>query len=157
MPKAPFLVSTLLFMSLLFLLFPHQVAEAGMWSNIKGIFSAPEKIDALEQQYIDAKQQLDTQKEQLTESLQNAEQYAARQEELMQQNEQFRKTNEQLMEQNNTLIQEMEQIKQKQASFTQKLINTALIIMSLIFAYILSLRVWRYLVWRKQKHAGRGV
>ena len=87
MPKAPFLVSTLLFMSLLFLLFPHQVAEAGMWSNIKGIFSAPEKIDALEQQYIDAKQQLDAQKEQLTESLQNAEQYAARQEELMQQND----------------------------------------------------------------------
>ncbi|MHA7963964.1 hypothetical protein ACX93W_07455 [Paenibacillus sp. CAU 1782] len=176
MPKAAFLVLTLLFMSFLFLIFPHQVAEAGMWSNIKGIFSAPAKIDALEQQYMDAKQQLEEQKEQFAESLlqveqnavkqaeqyaarqeEQAEQYAARQEELMQQNEQFRIANEQLMEQNHSLIQEMEQIKQKQASFTQKLIHTVLIILILSTIYILSLRVWRFLVWRKQRQVGRGV
>lgn len=176
MPKSAFLVITLLFMSIFFLLVPHQVAEAGMWSNIKGIFSAPAKIDALEQQYMDAKQQLEEQKEQFTESLlqaeqtaakqaeqyaarqeEQAEQYAAKQEELMQQNEQFRLANEQLMEQNNSLLQEIEQAKQKQASFTQKLINTVLIIMIIMTSYILSLRIWRFLVWRKQKQVGRGV
>jgi predicted PurR-regulated permease PerM len=161
--KAVFLFLIVLF--IVFLLVPHQVAEAGMWSNIKGIFSAPAKIDALEQQYMDARQQLDEQKKHLAESLlqaeqiaaKQAEQYAAKQEELIQQNEQFRKANEQLMEQNKSLIQEMELAKQKQASFTQKLFHTALICISLITAYFLSLRVWRFLVWRKQKQVSRGV
>lgn len=165
MPRAAFLTLTLSFMAFLFLFVPHQVAEAGMWSNIKDIFSAPAKINELEQQYTEAKQQLDEQKEQFTESLlqaeqnaaKQAEQYATRHEELMQRNEEYRKTNEQLMEQNSSLLQEIEQAKQKQASFAQKLMQTVIIILIMITAYLLSLRIWRFLVWRKQRQVGRGV
>ncbi|NIK80262.1 putative O-linked N-acetylglucosamine transferase (SPINDLY family) [Paenibacillus castaneae] len=134
---------------------PYPTADAGFFDRIKDIYNTPEKISELESQYLDAKAALAEQQQQLEESLQAAEEYARQQQELLEQNEKFRLQNEQLIAQNASLQAEVEKAKQDKQSFIRKFINTIIIIVAIFAAYIIALRVWRYLVWRKQTRAGR--
>lgn len=139
----------------LFITVPGPTAEAGFFDRIKDIYNTPEKISELEQQYLEAKEALAEQQEQLAESVQAAEEYAQKQQELLEQNEQFRQQNEQLIAQNTSLQTEMAQMQQQKKSFVRKLINTVIIFAAFIAAYIVSVRVWRYATWRKQRKASR--
>lgn len=146
------------FLSIILMTIPQTTAQAGFFDRIKDIYNTPEKISELEQQYIEAKDALAIQQQQLEESVKAAEEYALKQQELLEQNEQFRLQNEQLMAQNASLQTEMEHLKQDRQSFISKLINTVVIIAAVFVAYIVSVRVWRYAVWRKQRSTGgRGI
>jgi len=134
------------FLILLLIIVPGPTAEAGFFDRIKAIYNTPAKISELEQQYLDAKQALVEQQEKLAESLRAAEEYARVQQELMDQNEQ-------LIAQNASLQAEMEQMQQQKKSLVSRLINLAIIIAVIIAAYIISVRLWRYTAWRKQRKA----
>lgn len=140
------LTALIAFLILLLIVIPGPTAEAGFFDRIKDIYNTPEKISELEQQYLDAKQALVEQQEKLAESLRAAEEYARAQQELMDQNEQ-------LSAQNASLQAEIEQIQQQKKSFVSRLINIGIIVAVIIAAYIISVRLWRYTTWRKQRKA----
>lgn len=140
------LTALIAFLILLLIVIPGPIAEAGFFDRIKAIYNTPEKISELEQQYLDAKQALVEQQEKLAESLRAAEEYAKVQQELMDQNEQ-------LSAQNASLQAEIEQMQQQKKSFVSRLINIGIIVAVIIAAYILSVRLWRYTTWRKQRKA----
>jgi predicted PurR-regulated permease PerM len=139
------------FLPFILITIPQPAAHAGFFDRIKDIYNTPEKINELEQQYIEAKQQLE-------EAAQAAAEFAQKQQQLLEQNEQFRLQNEQLIAQNASMQAEMERMKQDRQSLISKLINTVIIIVAVFISYIVSIRVWRYVVWRKQRSAGgRGI
>ncbi|WP_065385622.1 hypothetical protein [Paenibacillus sp. FJAT-27812] len=139
------------FLTFILITIPQPTAHAGFFDRIKDIYNTPEKINELEQQYIEAKQQLE-------ESAKAAAEYAQKQQQLLEQNEQFRQQNEQLIAQNASMQAEMERMKQDRQSLVSKLINTVIIIVAVFISYIVSIRVWRYVVWRKQRSTGgRGI
>lgn len=136
------------FLSIIFVATPSPTTHAGFFDRIKDIYNTPEKISELESQYLDAKAELVEQQQKLKESILAAEEAARKQDELM-------KQNEQLMQENANLQAQVEQAKNDKQSFINKLINTVIIIAILFVSYIVSIRVWRYLVWRKQSRSGR--
>ncbi|MGG1637011.1 hypothetical protein [Paenibacillus sp. NRS-1760] len=132
------------FLSFILIIIPQPTVHAGLIDRIKDIYNTPEKISELQQQYIEATEALAEQQQQLEESAKAAAEYALKQKELLEQNNQ-------LIAQNAELQAEMDRMKQDKQSFISKLINTVIIIASVFVAYIVSLRVWRYVVWRKQR------
>ncbi|WP_156889713.1 hypothetical protein [Paenibacillus harenae] len=149
MMRQPFLkaVLTIVSFAFVFLSIPNPAVNAGFFDRMKDIYNTPEKISELESQYLEAKAALAEQQRQLEDSRRAAEQYARKQQELQAQNEQ-------LLAQNASLQNELDQMKQDRASFVTKLIYTGIILTILIVSYILSIRIWRYVVWRKQRTAG---
>ncbi|OMF23485.1 hypothetical protein BK133_24145 [Paenibacillus sp. FSL H8-0548] len=150
------------FLAFVLISIPQPTAYAGFFDRIKDIYNTPEKISELEEQYIKAKEaladQMEASRQQSEEAAKAAAEYARQQQELFEQNEQFRQQNEQLIAQNASMQAEMEQMKQDRQSFISKLINTVIIIVVVFLAYILSIRIWRYAVWRKQRSSGgRGI
>lgn len=135
------------FLSFILIAIPQPAAHAGFFDRIKDIYNTPEKISELEQQYIEAKEALAVQQQKLEESAKAAEEYALRQQELLAQNEQ-------LITQNADLQAEMDRMKHDRQSLISKLINTVIVIAVVLIAYIVSIRVWRYMVWRKQRSTG---
>jgi multidrug efflux pump subunit AcrA (membrane-fusion protein) len=139
------------FLSFILIIIPQPTVHAGLIDRIKDIYNTPEKISELQQQYIEATEALAQQQQQLEESAKAAAEYALKQKELLEQNNQ-------LIAQNAELQAEMDRMKQDKQSFISKLINTVIIIAAVFVAYIVSLRVWRYVVWRKQRSTGgRGI
>lgn len=141
--RQPLLKTTVLLCFLFILTVSVSVttANAGFFDRIQDIYNTPEKISELEQQYSEAKEAL-----------------AEQQQKFLEQNEQLRRQNEQLIEQNASLQTELAQIKQERQSFISKLINTVIIITVIMVSYLASIRVWRYLVWRKQRNSSqRGI
>lgn len=146
------------FLSFISIAFPQSSAHAGFFDRIKDIYNTPEKISKLEQQYIEAKEALADQQQQLEKSAKAAEEYALEQQKLLDQNGQLRQQNEQLIAQNASMQAQMEQMKQDRHSFISKLFHTIMILAAASVAYIISIRVWRYVVWRKQRNtSGRGI
>jgi len=139
------------FLTLVLIIMPQPTVHAGIIDRIKDIYNTPEKISELQQQYIEATEALAEQQQQLEESAKAAAEYALKQKELLEQNNQ-------LIAQNSELQAEMERMKEDKQSLISKLINTVIIIAAVFVAYIVSLRVWRYIVWRKQRSTGgRGI
>lgn len=146
--KLVFFLSTAI---ILYAFMPLPAAHAGIFDRIKDIYNTPEKIDQLEQQYLDAKQNLE-------DALNATELLTKQQQELMDQNELYKKQNEQLSAQNAALLDELEQAKQQRESMINKLISTAVIIIVAIAAYFAALRIWRYMTWRRHgQSTGRGL
>jgi len=135
------------FLSFILIIIPQPTVHAGLIDRIKDIYNTPEKISELQQQYIEATEALAKQQQQLEESAKAAAAYALKQQELLEQNNQ-------LIAQNVELQAEMDRMKQDKQSFISKLINTVIIIAAVFVAYIVSLRIWRYVVWRKQRSTG---
>lgn len=146
---------------LCFTLVTANKAEAGFFERAKDIYNVPEKIEELQQEYNAAKQvmqeQIAAQREQLEESRKQAEELLTRQNELQENNEYYREQNEQYREQTNMLIAEnenlllkMEKMEQDRKSFYQKLVVIVIVFITLLLLYALSVRIWRFIVWRKQ-------
>ncbi|MBW7473777.1 hypothetical protein K0T92_03335 [Paenibacillus oenotherae] len=166
MPKYSFTILLRVGLVLVFALaaLPIQHADASFIDRITDIYNAPEKVEELTEsfklQQEKLERELNEQQERLLEAQQTAQQYAAQQEELMKQNEQYRLQNEQLSKQNNSLLQRMETMeadKSKRSQFYRKIVTSVLVIAGMGLLYLLSIRIWRYNVWRKHKHSGGGV
>lgn len=145
---------------------PQPAVHAGFFDRIKQIYNAPQQINELEGQYLEAKAELAEQQQKLIEAQQAAEEYARQQQEqlaatqqttaeFMQKQEELSSQNKQLIEQNASLQAELAQMKEDRRSLWDKLLTTGITLAALLVAYIISLRLWRYLVWRKQRTSGR--
>ncbi|CAH1202752.1 hypothetical protein PAECIP111893_01916 [Paenibacillus plantiphilus] len=165
MTKRPFyfLARIVLIMIITLAALPLKEASAGFFDRISDIYNAPERVEELTDSFRKEQermtQELSDQKDRLLEAQQSAEQYARQQEELMKQNEQYQQQNEQLINQNNTLLQRMEAMeaeKSERSQLYRKIIMSVLVIVGLGLLYLLSIRIWRYNVWRKHKRSGGG-
>jgi len=136
-------------------------AEASFFERAKDIYNVPEKIDQLQQEYNAAKQvmeeQIAAQQAQLEQSRKQAEELLDRQNTLQESNEYYQQQNEQYREQTNRLIAEnenlllkMEKMEQDRKTLYQKLVIAFAAFITLLLLYTLSVRIWRYIVWRKQ-------
>ncbi|HIW33398.1 MAG TPA: hypothetical protein IAA29_11490 [Candidatus Paenibacillus intestinavium] len=141
-------------------------AEAGFFDRVQDIYNIPERVEEIQLQYDATKQALEgqiaEQLERLELSQQQAEELLLQQEQLQQINEHYREQNEQyreqtqmLAEENKNLLLTMEKLEQDRKSFIQKLIITISTIIALFILYSLSIRVWRFAVWRKQERNRR--
>nr|MBC9200509.1 hypothetical protein [Paenibacillus sp. PL91] len=141
----------LCFLSFILIAIPQPAAHAGFFDRINDIYNTPKKIEELEQKYIEAQEAIAGHQQQLEESARVAAEYAQKQKELLEQNEQ-------LIAQNASMQAEMERMKQERSSLVSKLINTVIIIVAVFIAYIVAIRVWRYVAWRKHRSTrGRGI
>ncbi|MFC6331747.1 hypothetical protein ACFP56_03865 [Paenibacillus septentrionalis] len=138
-----------------------ETAEAGFFDRAKDIYNIPDKIEEIQMEYNAAKQamenQIATQQEQLEQSRKQAEELMNRQDALnesneyyRQQNEQYREKTEMLLAENQNLLLKMEQMEQARKSLYHKLLIAAGSIIALVFLYALSVRIWRFAVWRRQ-------
>jgi hypothetical protein len=130
--------------------FPGQAAAASIYERFKDIYNTPEKVAELQHT-------LDEQAKQLEEAGRKAEEYAQNQQELLQQNEAYMRQNQALSSQNTQLLMRMEQLEQEKSA-RSLLIHwvtlTATAIFGLAILYLMSIRIWRYSVWRRNKHNG---
>lgn len=143
-----------------FFFLPVQHVEAGFFDRVKDIYSAPDKLDELRSQYEETMKSLTEQQQKLEEASLTMDKYAAEQQQLMEENNRFRQQNEALLAQNTQLTQRLEQLEKEEAdkkSMYRKWITVLITAVALVAGYILSIRIWRYAVWRRQKQLGRGV
>jgi Skp family chaperone for outer membrane proteins len=148
------MIAIIIVMSLSLLFMPPSPSHAGIIDRIKAIYNTPEKVDDLltdyEEQYEQTKQQFeDTQKA-----------LEQQQQELQAINEQYRSDNEKLQTQNIELMQRLALMEKQQSdrkSLIRKLLIMMITVIGLILGYYALIRIWRYLVWRKQhaNHQGR--
>ena len=144
----------------LFAMLPPLPAEANMLDRIKDIYNAPDKVDELREQYEETARTLEEQRRKLTEAESSLEAYSAEQQRMRAENELYRQQNEELRMQNGLLTERLEQLEKdkadKQATFRRwaTAIGAAV---ALIAGYVLSIRLWRYSVWRSRKQPGGGV
>lgn len=165
--KHGFIASIILAITLL----TADTVEAGFFDRAKDIYNMPEKVEEIQQEYDAAKQQLENQmneqreqfetqlseqREQLEQSRQQAEQLLSRQDELQESNEYYRQQSELLAAENQNLLLKLEQAEQERKSFYHKLVLVIGAVIVLFLLYAFSVRIWRYVVWRKQK-SGRSV
>lgn len=148
------------------LIFPiaATTSHAGMFDRFKDIYEAPDRLQELQDQYESTKEmmegQLETQREQLELSRQQAMDLLAQQEELMRSNERYQQQNEALLADNEALLAQMAQSEANRQAFYRKVGLTIGILLSMAAAYAVSVRIWRFAVWRKQGregHDGHGV
>jgi predicted nuclease with TOPRIM domain len=132
-------------------------AEAGVVDRIKDIYYAPDKVEELQQTYTENMQrldeQLDDQRAQLEESRQQVERMRQQQAELMQANAEYRDENAGLQAQNEALLSRMEQMENDRRSLIRTIATTVAAVTGLVMLYAVSIRVWRYLAWRR--HSGK--
>ncbi|MHA6482238.1 hypothetical protein ACX1C1_10110 [Paenibacillus sp. strain BS8-2] len=138
-----------------------KTANAGVFDRIKDIYETPERLEELKESY-DAS--IKAVEGQLEESRRQAEELLQRQEELEQSNETYRERNELLAQENERLVAQMDELEQNRQSAFQKAAVAVGVVVALIAVYAISVRIWRYLTWRRQgrdqrQHAqeGRGV
>jgi regulator of replication initiation timing len=113
---------------------PASTAEANVIDKIKGLYDLPGDVDQLKKQYEDTKQQLEDQKAKLEEQIHR---------------------NSQLQDENKTLqtrLQDMEQsVIQAKNKRVQQFKIAAITIASLIILYFMLGRLFRYLIWQRNK------
>ncbi|MBB3112914.1 septal ring factor EnvC (AmiA/AmiB activator) [Paenibacillus phyllosphaerae] len=127
------------------LAFGSPSADANVIDRFKDIYNAPEKLDELQSEFAKAQAALDKAEEQ-------AQEYAQKQLELAEQNEAYRQQNEALLQQNQELLQRLDQLQNDQSErtrFYRKIAASVLVFAGMGLLYIISVRVWRYLAWRR--------
>lgn len=163
----PFRTVLLFFFAVLLFVMPVSQAEAGFVDRIKDIYEAPDRVQELQEQYQETMEmlegRLEEQRKQLEESRLQAEELISRQKELQQHNELIRQENERYVEQNKALhaenqqlMQRMEEMEQNRKSLYRKVIFSICTFVVLVLSYTLSIRIWRFMVWRRQVRNGRG-
>ncbi len=158
-------IAIAIIMSFCLLFIAPSPSQAGIIDRIKAIYSTPEKVDNLleqyELQYEQTKQQFEDTQKALTEQQQKYQEsekqvaeYVRQQQELLAINEQYRTDNEKLQNQNTELSARLAFMEQEQASrksLIRKLIIMAITVIGLILGYFALIRIWRYFVWRSQR------
>ncbi|MDD9272231.1 hypothetical protein ACFPES_34975 [Paenibacillus sp. GCM10023248] len=119
-------------------------AEASWLDRVKDIYQMPENIEQIQKEYETTKQQLEEQKDQLAETIRRSEETEAK---LLEQNEQLVNENKQLQER----LRVMEQAALDKERRNRKITNMAVAAAALVVLYFVLGRVFRYMVWRRQK------
>lgn len=131
-----------------------------MLDRIKDIYEAPERLEDLRSQYEETTaqmaSQLQEQQEQLEEARRQADALLARQELLQQSNDSYRQQNEELAAEKEALLAQMEQAEEQRKALYAKAGAVAGGLLAAIVLYALSVRVWRYMVWRRQGRDNSG-
>jgi septal ring factor EnvC (AmiA/AmiB activator) len=134
----------LAFIAVISLLIPVSAVHAGFIDRAKNIYQLPDEFNKMQQEYENTKKQLDEQKQKLTEAMQNSK---AAQEQLIAQNRR--------LEEQNKILQQRIQAMEKVASDKEKRNRTIIFLISaailLIVLYFISGRLFRVVVWRRQR------
>ncbi|MFC4597868.1 hypothetical protein [Cohnella hongkongensis] len=145
---------------LLFVALPPLPAEANMLNRIRDIYKAPDQVDELREQYEETARTLEEQRRKLMEAETSLDSYASEQRKIREENELYRQQNEELMAQNRLLTERLEQLEKdksdKQALY-RKWMTAVGAAVALIAGYVLSIRLWRYSVWRSRKQPDGGI
>jgi len=146
------------FMAVFFL--PVHTADANVFNRIKDIYNAPDKVDELREQYDETVKSLEQQRQKLTEAESAMSQYAAEQQRIKEENELYRQQNEELRTQNALMAERLAQLEKdkadKQATY-RRWLTMIVAAVALVGGYVLSIRIWRYSVWRSRKRLDGGV
>ncbi|MCS7462306.1 hypothetical protein N0M98_19375 [Paenibacillus doosanensis] len=110
--------------------------QAGIFDKVKDIYNMPDKLNELQDQYDEAAQKLSEQQQKLLDMQRYSEELALK---------------------NSELTKQLEQMSEERASLKRNAVGAAAIVAGLIAAYILSIRLWRYSAWRKQKQHNGGM
>jgi len=144
----------------LFFALPVPNAEAGLFDRIKGIYNAPDIVDELREQYEETARTLEEQRRKLTEAEDAMRGFEEEQSRLRGENELYRQQNEALKTQNEMLAERLELLEKEKAdkqAMYRKWIVAVLSVVALIAGYVLSIRIWRYGVWRNRRRLGGGL
>jgi peptidoglycan hydrolase CwlO-like protein len=148
-------------------LWPLQ-AEAGIWDRMKDIYNAPEQLEefqkALTEEYERMQTTVDKQKAALEETREEAkaaaERFEAEQQMWLAENERIQAENKALQERNQQLTERLENLEAEQSgreALTRKLIMIGLSAIGMLFGYFILMRLFRFLIWKRQKSINREI
>jgi septal ring factor EnvC (AmiA/AmiB activator) len=124
---------------------PPATVEANVIDKIKGLYDLPGDVENLKKQYEDTKQQLEEQKDKLADTMQKAKETEDR----------LTTQNNQLQEENKTLQTRLQDMEQSVIHAKNKRVHqikiAAIIITSLLVIYFGLGRLFRYLIWQRNK------
>ncbi|MBP1990877.1 hypothetical protein [Paenibacillus eucommiae] len=126
-------------------------ANAGFFDRVKDIYQLPDNFQDLQQEYLDTKQELQDQKDKLVEQAENLEQVLQSSKEA---EERLNAQNRQLQEQNESLQERLKLMEQNAADKAARNRKIAVMIgtaVALILFYFVAGRLFRVIVWRRQK------
>ncbi|KQX44722.1 hypothetical protein [Paenibacillus sp. Root444D2] len=129
-------------------MYPASAVQASWLDRVKDIYQLPENVEQIQKDYETTKQQLEDQKDKLSKAIRHSQETEER---LLGQNETLKKENEQLQER----LKAMEQIALDKEKRNQKLTYMAVTAVLLIIFYLVLGRVFRFIVWRRQKRRMR--
>jgi len=130
-------------------------ASAGFGDRLKDIYYAPERVEELQDAYAESMrkmdEQLEAQRAQLEESRRQVDELLRQQELLADANEAYRSDNAALEAQNEQLLGRMEKLEADRDTLVKRILLSVGAIAGLWLLYGASIRVWRYLAWRRQR------
>ncbi|MBP1967890.1 DNA replication initiation control protein YabA [Paenibacillus aceris] len=125
-------------------MFPVSAAQASWLDRVKDIYQLPENVEQIQKDYEATKQQLKEQKDKLSETIRHSQET---EEKLLKQNEALQKENQLLQER----LKAMEQVALDKEKRNRKITNMVIAAVLLVVLYFVLGRVFRYVVWRRQK------
>ncbi|SDO90779.1 hypothetical protein SAMN04487897_12674 [Paenibacillus sp. yr247] len=125
-------------------MYPVAAVQASWLDRVKDIYQLPENVQQIQKDYEATKQQLEEQKDKLSETIRHSQETEER---LLGQNEILKKENEQLQER----LKAMEQVALNKEKRNRKITYMVVTAALLIVFYFVFGRVFRFIVWRRQK------
>ncbi|MCY9667234.1 hypothetical protein M5X11_20250 [Paenibacillus alginolyticus] len=129
-------------------MYPASAVQASWLDRVKDIYQLPENVQQIQKDYETTKQQLEDQKDKLSEAIRHSQETEER---LLGQNETLKRENEQLQER----LKAMEQVALDKDKRNRKLTYMVVTAVLLIVLYFVLGRVFRFMVWRRQKRGMR--
>lgn len=131
-----------------------EAAAATMYDRFKDIYEVPDKVDELKSQYWEKQQELEAQTEELnrrTEEMRSqTEKYVAETQALSQRNAALTEQNETLSAQ----LADMTKRQEARTALTRRVAYSVAVVLGMGLLYMLTIRLWRYSVWRRQRSDG---
>ncbi|MFD2327807.1 hypothetical protein ACFSR7_00995 [Cohnella sp. GCM10020058] len=135
----------------LFVYASSEASAATMYNRFKDIYQTPEKVDELRDQYIESQEKLQAQTEELN---RRAEEMQSQTEQYLAETQALSERNKALADQNDALNAQLAAMTEKQrarAALTRKTVYSIAAVLGLGMLYLLTIRLWRYSVWRRQR------
>lgn len=129
-------------------MYPASAVQASWLDRVKDIYQLPENVEQIQKDYEATKQQLEDQKDKLSEAIRHSQETEER---LLGQNETLKRENEHLQER----LKAMEQVALDKEKRNRKLTYMAVTAVLLVLFYFVLGRVFRFIVWRRQKRGMR--
>lgn len=128
-----------------------EARAATMYDRFKDIYQTPQKVDELESEYKASQEKLQAQAEELK---QRAELMQSQTEQYQAETKALNERNEALAAQNDALSAQLAEMTRKQearAALTRKGAYSVAAVLGMGLLYMLTVRLWRYSVWRRQR------
>ncbi|MEW9701168.1 hypothetical protein [Paenibacillus sp. SI8] len=125
-----------------------STVHANWLDRVKDIYQLPENVEQIQKDYEATKQQLQEQKDKLSEAVQRSQDTEER---LLAQNQLLQKENEELQER----LRAMEQLALEKDKRSHRIMVMVLTASALVVFYFVLGRMFRFIVWRRQRHRTR--